>query len=109
GLLPVLVPFVTGWCVVVRASRSADPTSLALSRCFGYCSDTRTKLLILSGISLQGSERAAAVAAESGVCTVHLAASRAVSAPPCSRRTRVALPGDQHNRQGRRCDQNCCP
>jgi hypothetical protein len=31
GLLPVPFPFVRGWRVVVRASRSADSTSLTLS------------------------------------------------------------------------------
>ena len=31
GLLPVLVPFVKGWRVGVRASRSADSTSVGLS------------------------------------------------------------------------------
>src|SRR5438477_6353065 len=44
GLLLVLVPFLRGWRVGVRASRSADPTSATLSAVFGYCSDTRTKL-----------------------------------------------------------------
>jgi hypothetical protein len=40
--LLVLVPFVRGWRVVVRASRTADPTSATFSCLSAYCSNTRT-------------------------------------------------------------------
>src|SRR2546428_6873551 len=48
--LLVRVPFVRGWRVVVLASRSADSTPVGGEFLFGYCSDARTRPVIIGPI-----------------------------------------------------------